>query len=522
MFSGDEKMTAGYLMGIDIGTSQSKGVITDADGTMIAFHSVSHSTASVKPGYFEHDPEKVWFHDLKCIVKNLLGKSGLKAEQIVSLGISAIGPCVAVTDKEGRPLRNAILYGIDTRAQRQIEKMQEKYSEEYLIRHCGNILSTQSAGPKILWIRENEPDLFERTEMIMTASSYLIWRLTGKNVMDYYTACAGYTPLFDYETMAWDKEVCRELGCEGKLPELKWTTAVAGNVTAEAAAETGLAEGTPVNAGTCDAAAEAVSVGVVKPGRTMAMLGSTAFLITVGDSPKSDVRMWAAPYLFPGSYAMLGGMNAAGLLIDWFVEKLGLEVKKKAEASGRSVYEVLIEEAEKTEPGAAGMLVIPYFCGERTPVFDGSARGILFGLTLDHGRGHVFRALLEGIGYGIRDNMEVFDEHGAADNQVMAVGGGCKNQLLLRVISDITGKDLTVSEVTLGAAYGDAFLAGIAAGRVDDPEEIEHWLRKKCVIRPEKEVKEMYDSGFDIYRKLYENTKDLMKSIDGRKVHEKT
>lgn len=506
-------MAEKYLMGIDIGTSQSKGVITTLSGKIISYEEVGHETVSKQPGFFEHDPEGIWVHDFKYLVGQLLAKSGLRPERICSVGISAIGPCVVVTDQDGRPLRDGILYGIDTRAEKQIQELEKRYGQDFLVGHCGNVLSSQSAGPKILWIKENEPDIFRQTKMVMTSTSYLVHRLTGRNVMDYYTACAGYTPLFDYENMCWDDKICKELGCWGMMPELLWTTGRAGIVMKSAAEETGLAEGTVVNVGTCDAAAEAVSVGVIEPGKTMLMLGSTAFMISVLDRPVRDVRMWSAPYLFPETYSLLGGMSAAGILTKWYLEEFGEEHCQKARQQGIDIYTELIHEAEMIPPGCDGLIALPYFCGERTPILDSYAKGAFFGLNLSHTKVHLYRSLLESTAYGIRDNLQVFDEYEIRENEVVTVGGGCKNPLWLQIISDVTGKKQSISEVTFGAAYGDAFLAGIAAGMIQK-ERNSQWVRDKCKVIPMRSREALYSSRFSLYKELYENTKALMRKIE--------
>lgn len=508
-------MAEKYLMGIDIGTSQSKGIITTLEGKIIANAAAAHETVSIRPGFFEHDPECVWFQDFKDLVRELLAKSKIASENIHAVGVSAIGPCTVVADGYGHPLRDGILYGIDTRSVRQIKVLEERYGQEYLVRHCGNVLSSQSAGPKIMWVRDNEPEIFSRTEMIMTSTSYIVHRLTGRNVMDYYTACAGYTPLFDYEKMCWDEAVCREIGCHGKMPQLLWSAELAGRITKQAAGETGLSEGTAVNVGTCDAAAEAVSVGAIKPGKMMLMLGSTAFMIAVLDRPVRDIRMWTAPYLFPGTYSLLGGMSAAGLLTKWYLDEFGVEFRQKAEQLGTDVYTELMQSGKAIPAGCDGLVALPYFCGERTPIFDGSAKGVFFGLNLNHTKEHLYRALLESTAYGIRDNFNVFDEYVKLENEVLTVGGGCKNPLWLQIISDVTGKKQSISEITLEAAYGDAFLAGIATGMVQK-EAIDRWVRERYKVCPVESRKEVYDFNFSIYKELYENTKQLMEKVNLR------
>lgn len=502
-----------YYMGIDIGTSQSKGVIVDRRGKIAASQSVDHDTISQRQGFFEHDPQKVWFYDLVYLIRNLFKEGGIHPQEVISVGISAIGPCVVMTDQEGRPLRDAILYGIDTRAEEEIQLLNQRYGREYFIRKCGSTLSSQSAGPKILWVRRNEPDIFGKTKMIMTATSYLVFRLTGNNVMDYYTACAGYSPLFSYKDMCWDEKMCRELGCDGMMPKLMWSAEPAGTVNQKAAELTGLSEGTVVNVGTCDAAAEAVSVGIMKPGKTFLMMGSTAFIIKVLDAPAADSHMWSAPFVFPGTYSLSGGMSAAGSLTKWFLKEMAPDVQREAEKEGVNAYAHLARLAKKSPPGCEGLLALPYFCGERTPIFDSSAKGVFFGLNLNHTRIHLYRALLESVGFGIRHNLEILDHYGELSEEITAAGGGCKNRLWLQIISDITGREQALKRITIGAAYGDAFLGGLASGTISQ-EAIEEWNREETRIIPQESVRAIYDKWYVIYKGIYTNTKKYMEELD--------
>lgn len=499
-----------YLMGIDIGTSQTKGVLTDLRGNILASAFADHDTQEVQPGYFEHDADGVWIHDSKQVIRKLKEASGISAEQIKAVCMSAIGPCVLPVDQNGKPLCNAILYGIDTRACEEIQELNSKFGEDYFVNHCGNALSTQAAGPKIAWLRKHKPDVFRNAAYFMTATSYLVFRLTGTVVMDYYTACAGYTPLFDYEHMCWDAAMCEEIGCLGRLPELRWTAETAGTVTKKAAEEFGLCEGTFVCVGTCDAAAEAVSVGVVAPSQTMLMMGSTAFLISLLDKPARSSQLWSAPFLFPDTYALLGGMGSAGSLTKWFLREFSESVRQEAERTGRNPYALLAEKAETVPPGCDGLTVLPYFCGERTPINDPKAKGVFFGLQLRHKQEHLYRALLESVAFGIRDNLETMERCGNRIQSCFAVGGGTRNAAWMQIISDVTGCRQVIQETTIGASYGDAFLSGICSGLIEDRQTIRNWVHRKEVLEPREEYRRLYDEKFAEYRALYHSLRDLM------------
>lgn len=496
-------MDGTFLLGIDIGTSQSKGVLTDFRGNIAAFAAVDHNTEPVRAGWYEHDAEEVWVRDCKRLIQELKERSGVSPEQIASVGISAIGPCVLPVDRQGSPLCRAILYGIDTRASEEIDTLNAQYGEDLFVQRGGNTLSSQAAGPKILWLKNHRPEVFREAACFMTASSYLVYRLTGRAVMDYYTAGAGYTPLFHYHNMAWDSEMCEAIGCAGRLPELGWSAEQAGRITRRAAEEFGLKEGTCVCIGTCDAAAEAVSVGVITPGQTMLMLGSTAFLISVLDKPATDKRLWAAPYLFPDTFCLLGGMGSAGSLTKWFLKELSGETVREAEAQGVNPYGLLAQKAEQISPGSEGLLALPYFCGERTPLNDPEAKGVIFGLDLHHTQAHLYRALLEGVAFGIRDNLEVMTQNGCPPQVLNTVGGGALNTLWTEIISDVTGYEQAINQVVLGAAFGDAFLAGLCCGEIREQNAIREWTHIERWVRPDAGRHSFYSGMFPVFQELY-------------------
>jgi xylulokinase len=298
-----------------------------------------------------------------------------------------------------------------------------------------------------------------------------------------------------------------------RLPEIAWATEVAGSVTAQAARETGLAEGTPVLVGSVDAAAEAVSVGVTSPGQMMLMYGSTVFMIEVLDSPIMDARLWSVPFLFPGTTCLEAGMATSGALTRWVRDELAPDLVTIEAESGTNAYELLTTQASGVPPGSEGLIVLPYFSGERTPINDPRARGVFFGLTLAHTRAHLFRAVLEGIGYGIRQHFEVMEQIGARPHEVVAVGGGTRSSLWPQIVSDVTGVPQRVPAITTGAAYGDAFLAGLGVGLFSSCDEIATWLRDIRTITPDPAHTELYTHYYRLYLELYQRNKDLMHAL---------
>lgn len=504
-------MPGSFTIGVDVGTYGSKGVLVDQRGQIVATAQRAHDLQVPRPGWAEHDAERDWWGDVRDILRELIHTSAAPPERIAAVGLSALGPCLVPVDRRGAPLSNAILYGIDTRATEEIEELTRQHGEEALLARCGNALSTQSVGPKLLWLRRNEPDVFASAHRFFTSTSFLVHRLTGASVVDHYTA-SSFTPLYDVQRQAWAPDLAEGIVDLERLGDVRWTCEPAGRVNHAASAETGLAEGTPVIVGTVDAAAEAVSAGVAAPGDMMLMYGTTLFMIEVLEAPKRDARLWSAPFLFPGTHALMAGMATTGALTRWLRDHFALELLAAEQDGGVNTYAALAKEAGSSPVGSDGMVVLPYFSGERTPIQDPHAKGVMFGLTLAHTRGHLYRALLESVGYGIRHHLDVLDELGVAPDRLVAVGGGTQQALWLQTVSDATGRSQQVPEVTIGAAYGDAMLARQAVAGADS---VSDWVRIARNVEPAPEARSAHDRNYRIYRELYERTRDLMRVPQG-------
>jgi xylulokinase len=488
-----------HTLGVDIGTFESKGVITAADGRVVAAVTRPHQMLVPRPGWAEHRADEDWWGDLVAITRELLDTSGLDPSAIDAVATSAIGPCMLPVDARGVPLMNGVLYGVDTRASAQISTLDARIGKDIILERCGNALTSQSVGPKILWLRENYPDRYAQTAKILTSTTYLTWKLTGEYVIDHYTA-ANFTPLYDVAKQAWSAELAAGIVPIERLPEVRWSTEIAGAVTPEAAAATGLLAGTPVTVGTIDAAAEAVSVGVQGPGEMMLMYGSTAFFIEVTDRPVRDSRLWYAPWIRPGTHASMAGLATSGTLTRWFRDEL----------AGGAAFADLVAEAAASPKGAKGLLCLPHFSGERTPIHDPGAKGAFFGLDLTHSRGDLFRAVLEGIAAGTAQVLETYRDVGAAPERVFAVGGGTRNPVWLQATSDLGDVPQTLREKTVGASFGDAFLAAIAVG-AREPGDIEAWNPVSSTIEPEPVP--AYQRQYPLWKALYTQTADISHSL---------
>jgi xylulokinase len=488
-----------HTLGIDIGTFETKGVLVDESGTITATASYPHKMIVPRPGWAEHRADEDWWGDFVRVTKALLAQSGLDPKQIRCVATSAIGPCMLAVDGGGAPLMNGVLYGVDTRATAQIAALNAEIGEDRILERCGNALTSQSVGPKILWLKDTHPDLYARTAKVLTSTSFLTWKLTGQYVIDHYTA-ASFAPLYDVATLNWTADLAPQILPLDRLPRLMWSTDIAGHITAAAAAETGLAIGTPVTCGTIDAAAEAVSVGVHSPGDMMLMYGSTIFIIEVTERPVRDPRLWYAPWLFPGAHASMAGLATSGTLTHWFRDQLARDTD----------FATLAAEAEASPKGAKGLICLPYFSGERTPLHDPLAKGAFFGLDLTHTRADMFRAAIEGIAAGTAHVFDTYRDVNAAPDRVLAVGGGTKNAVWMQATSDFAKIPQRVCDKTLGASYGDAFLAAVAVGAVM-PDEIARWNPVTRIVMPEQVA--AYEKQYPLWKALYAQTRAIAHAL---------
>ena len=474
-------------LGIDIGSSSSKAVLVDQTGRVRDRAQVPHAMSLPKPGWAEHDAETIWWSDFVALARELTSRA---PRPITAVGVSGIGPCFLPVDGASRPLRPAILYGVDTRAQREVEELTERFGADAILARCGSALSSQAVGPKMLWVRRHEPEVWAETRRFLMSSSFLVERLTGNYVLDHHSA-SQCDPLYDLAAESWIRDWADEVAPGLELPRLAWSNEVAGTVTPRAAAATGIALGTPVTVGTIDAWAEAVSVGVQAPGDTMLMYGTTTFVVSIADRVVPHPALWATAGVSAGSRTLAAGMATSGALMGWFRDLVG-----------GVPFEELVAAASEAPPGSDGLVVLPYFAGERTPIYDPSARGLILGLTLRHGRAELYRALVEGTAYGIRHIAETMERAGVRPRRIVAVGGGTMGDLWTRIVSDVTGLTQVIPNETIGASYGDAMLAATAVGQ----RETGDWNGTAAVVEPDPSAASLYDEVYGVYRSLYPAT----------------
>ncbi|KUJ58072.1 sugar kinase [Streptomyces sp. NRRL F-5122] len=476
------------VLGVDIGTSSSKGVLVGGDGTVLGTAVRPHAVSRPRPGHVEMDA-RVWWDEFIAIARELVTPGTV----VDAVGVSGMGPCVALADETDTPLHPAVLYGVDTRATAQIARLDAELGRDAVLGRCGSLLSTQAVGPKIVWLAEHRPDVTARARRLYMPSSYLVRQLTGVYVLDHHSASQS-VPLYDSLGQEWYRPWARRIAPDIELPPLRWPGEIAGRVTAEASTATGLPIGVPVVTGTIDAWSEALSVGAQGTGDLMLMYGSTMFLINTVSERLLVPQLWSTVGALPGTRSLAGGMATSGVITDWLRDLLGVPD-----------HHALLAEAEASGPGAKGLLMLPYFAGERTPVADPDARGVIAGLTVEHTRGDLYRAALEASAYGVRHNVEAMRAAGADIRRVVAVGGGTRGGLWTRIVSDVTGLEQEIRSVTIGASYGAAFLAAAAIVDVD----IDTWNPVHERVVPDVRRRSRYDDLYGLYLRLYPATRDI-------------
>lgn len=462
------------LMGIDIGTFETKGVLVDETGVMRVTSRCRHGISQPAAGHVEQDADNVWWHDVVVVARDLISQVE-SSDVIVGVGCSAIGPCVLPIDENLQALRPGILYGVDTRAGNEIAEIRKALGDEEILARSGNTMTSQSAGPKMLWIERNEPDVAKIARWYVTSQSYIVARLTGQVVIDHATA--GYThPFYRLAETRYDTDGIENLVPASKLPPLAWSSDVVGVVSDEASKVTSIPAGTPVVAGTTDSPAEALGASVAHPGDVMVQIGSTGYIINVTREPSPSDLLWSAPWVLRDSFVLAAGTSTAGTATRWIADQLQLDQGDGDEG----LFSRLMDLNHASPPGANGVLHIPHFSGERTPYHDPDARAAFVGLGLDTKRADLARSVSEGIAHSIALAVETLIARSPNLTRIVAVGGGTKNDVIMQTLADVLDMQIEIADC-LGAAYGDAILAGIGTGLLK-PGDTTSWFKTKSVV----------------------------------------
>lgn len=447
-----------YLLGIDISTTGAKALLIEGSGKVVGSATTALTLSTPKPLWSEQDPAD-WWQGIEQSIRQVLAETGVGGTEIAAIGLTGQMHGLVLLDEHGEVLRPAILWN-DQRTGPQCDEIRARLGKETLIQITGNDALTGFTAPKILWVQEEEPEVWAKARHILLPKDYIRYKLTGEYAMD--RAGGSGTILFDLKSRTWSDEVVAALDIPAELlPPTFEGPAISGRVSAKAAGSTGLAEGTPVVGGGGDQAAGAVGVGAVEPGIVSLALGTSGVVFATTEAPliEPEGRLHAFCHAVPDRWHFMGVMLSAAGSLTWYRDTL---------APGLS-FDELVSEAADIPAGSEGLLFLPYLTGERTPHPDPLARGAFVGLTIRHTRAHMTRAVLEGVAYGIKDSFTLIQNAGLGDiRQVRISGGGAKSPLWRQIMADVLGSELVTVNTTEGAAFGAALLAAVGAGIYPD------------------------------------------------------
>lgn len=483
-----------YFLGIDTSTTSSKALLIDDQGAVVAVAAHPHTLQTPRPLWSEQDPRE-WWAAVAASIRAVLEKAGIGGDSVGAVGLTGQMHGLVLLDAAGEVLRPAILWN-DQRTQSQCDAIHHIVGREKFIQITGNVALTGFTAPKILWVKENEPDIYAAARRVLLPKDYIRYKLTGVYAMD--KADGAGTVLFDLKARDWSDEVLAALEIPRVwMPPTFEGTQFTGQVTEEAAAQTGLRAGTPVAAGGGDQAAGAVGVGAVEPGIVGLTVGTSGvvFATTPAALIEPQGRLHAFCHAVPGLWHFMGVMLSAAGSLQWYRDAL---------APGVS-FDDLTRESESVPAGSEGLQFLPYLSGERTPHPDPLARGAFIGLTLRHGRAHLTRAVLEGVAFGLKDSFTLIQNAGLGSiTQVRASGGGAKSALWRQILASVLGAELVTVNTTEGAAYGAALLAAVGAGVWDSTAAAcREVIQVTSVTRPQPETAEVYHQAYAAYRGLY-------------------
>ncbi|MBN2290992.1 MAG: FGGY-family carbohydrate kinase [Pirellulales bacterium] len=498
-----------YLLGIDVGTTNVKAALFDSEGRTVAENTCEHATLHPRPGWAEQDSVTWWDGTVKVLGPIL--SSGIDASEIKGVGISCQAPALVPLDDSGVPLRNALIW-MDTRSAPQCERIRSTLGEERVQAITGNRIDPSYLLSKTIWLKENEPELFARTRRILTANGYIVYHLTGRHSCD--ISHASLSQLYDVKQHAWSQTLCDTFGIPLELfPQVFETSDVVGTITREAAAATGLPEGVPVVAGIVDANAAGLSAGVVGSGDGVIVMGTSSVLLMGSDKWIDCGNLAEIYHATPGSSVVFAAMSTTGASLKWFRDQFGQVEQSIAEERGQNVYDILTAAAAEVEPGVGNLIFLPYMNGERAPIWDSSAQGTLFGLSLKTTRAQVIRAILVGVAFGLYQNVREAQNIGLGLSRLMAVGGG-NSEHWFRIIASVLGIPICLPGNNSGATFGAAVLAGVGTGVFKGVREIvDQAVTVAKTIEPEPAWHAHYQELFEIYCNLYHHLKDDMHNL---------
>lgn len=486
------------LLGIDVGTSGSRAVVIDESGHIVTSATVEHQPfSSPQTGWAEQDPSD-WWQATSAAIRSVTTNDNVRTEEIAAVGLSGQMHGAVLLDRSDEVLRPALIW-CDQRSDAQCQELTETIGISQLIKLTCNPALTGFTLPKMLWVRDHEPELWKQVTSVLLPKDYVRFKLTGDRATD--VADASGTLLLNVAERKWSEEMLSATGINPKmLPRVYESPEITGEVSSAGAESTGLRVGTPVVAGAGDQAGGAVGIGIVKPGAVSATIGTSGVVFAATNSPALDPkgRVHTFCHAVPGRWHVMGVTQGAGLSMRWFRDQF---LGGKGDGDP---YDRMTAEAANSPPGANGLLWAPYLMGERTPHLDPQARAALVGLTASHTRAHVIRAIMEGVAFSLRDSFEIFNEMQVPVETIRLGGGGARSRLWRQIQADVYGRAVATVEAEEGAAYGVALLAGVGAGAWNSVDAAcEAVVRIRDQVEPDEQSKELLARQYKSYQKLY-------------------
>lgn len=498
-----------YLIGIDLGTSGTKTVLFDRDGNVVASATIEYPLYQEKNGWAEQEPAHWWQASVDTI-SSVIKESGVDSRDIKGVGISGQMHGLVMLDEKGEVLRRSIIW-CDQRTAAECKEITEKVGEKRLIEITANPALTGFTASKILWVRNNQPEIYEKCAHILLPKDYVRYMLTG--VFATEVSDASGMQLLDVPNRCWSREVLEKLDIdEGLLAKVYESPDITGTITKEAAALTGLSEGTPVVGGAGDNAAAAVGTGVVRDGKAFTTIGTSGVVFAHTDKLSIDPegRVHTFCCAIPGAWHVMGVTQAAGLSLKWFRDNFCQAEKDAAQGMGVDPYYIMDKQADNSPIGCNRLLYLPYLMGERTPHLDPDCRGVFFGLSAMHTKYDMLRAVMEGVAYSLRDCMEILKGMGVEIGEMLACGGGGSSPLWRQMLADVYSCPVKTVRSKEGPALGAAILAGVGAGLYPSVQAAcDKMIKTNDPQQPISENVPVYESMYNIYKDIYPAVKDI-------------
>ncbi len=499
------------LLGIDIGTTSTIGILIDAQGRTLATATRPVELMSPEANWAEEDPAQ-WWSNSCAVIGELLAKTGLSGADLAGVGVTGMVPALVLLDRAGHVLRPSLQQN-DARAALEIAEMATRVDADSFLAATGGSINQQIVAPKLRWLRRHEPALFARVATILGSYDYIAYQLTGLLGLEHNWALE--SGLMDIHRREFTAPLLAEAGIDrGLLPPIRASHEIVGAVTAEAAKATGLKAGTPVVAGVADHVASAFVAGAATEGDLVLKFGGAADILLATGKSVTDSRLFIDYHIIPGLYFSNGCTATGGSLLNWIVRELAGGEMGAAAKAGLKIHAWLDRRAAEVAPGAQGLVLLPYFLGEKTPLQDPYARGTIVGLGLHHTLAHLWRAALEGIVFGLRHHVEVFTERGFAIGRVFACDGGAASDLWLQIAADVIARPVRRIDRHPGACLGAAYVAGYGVGLFKDFAGISRYVAAGRLFEPEPKTAAVYDRAYANYREIYERLKTLYPRLD--------